>query len=158
MEKPEVRPTRISSDSHLELRKTPVLAVSRSHYEKTIDLDLANGVAVTSTKCPATFRGICTSEVLSSKVDLTKTAIRKILAITDSVTFKDEQKVCVEPIEYISLVLKKCADCEVGKQYKYSNVGCGTPTHSLSSQQFDDIWNVINGPVVVYDQAAAGAR
>jgi hypothetical protein len=154
-DKPDVRPTRISSDSHLELRKTAGFAVSKRYLDKSIDLDLANGVAVTSTKCAEGVPGICTSEVVTNKVNLTKTAIRKILAITDSVAFKDEQKVCLEPIEFISLILKKCADCEVGKQYKYSNVGCGTPTHSLSSQQFDEIWAAIHGLNVRMDTAAA---
>jgi hypothetical protein len=154
-DKPDARPSRISSDSHLELRKTAGFAVSKRYLDKSIDLDLANGVAITSTKCAEGVRGICTSEVVTNKVNLTKTAIRKILAITDSVTFKDEQKVCLEPIEFISLILKKCADCEVGKQYKYSNVGCGTPTHSLLSQQFDEIWAAIHGLNVRMDTAAA---
>jgi hypothetical protein len=156
VDKPEVMPTRISGDSHLELRKTAGFGVSKGHLDKSIDLDLANGVAITSAKCPANFHGICTSEVLIKKVNLTKTAIKKIVSITDSVALKDGRRdqVCLDPLEYIALVLKKCKECEVGKEYKFGNVGCNTPTHSLSSQQFDEIWTAIHGFNVRMDTAA----
>lgn len=155
--KPEIRPTRISSGAHLELRKTAGFVVPKGFVERSIDLDLASGVAVTSAKCSEVSRGSCEGGIEAKKIKLTKTAIKRIVAITDSVALTNGQKdqICIYPQEYIALVLKKCKECETGKEYKFSNVGCSPSTHSLSSQQFDDIWAAIHGVSIRLDTATA---
>ena len=150
VEKPEARPTRISEDAHIELRRTAGFVVQKGYLEKNIELNLAKGVAVISAKCLDPRALNCKGAIDAKKVELTRTAIRKILAITSSVGLKNSEndQVCIDPVEHIALILKKCQECEAGKQYKFSNTACGTPYHNLTSQQFDQIWTAIHSDVV----------
>jgi len=156
IEKPQVMPTQISGGSHVELRRRPGFGLTKRLVEDVMDIDLSTGVAVLSAVCLNGKAGTCQGERAAKKISLTKTAIRKINEILTSVSLKSGQddRLCVDDFEYIALVLKRCQECESGKQYKFSNAQCGNPYHTLNSKQFTEIRNAVIGFNVPFETAA----
>jgi hypothetical protein len=156
VDKPEVLPTHISGGSHVELRRKPGFGLTKRLVEDVMDIDLSTGVAVLSAVCLNGEAGSCQGEMAAKKIPLTKTAIRKINEILTSVSLKSGQddRLCVDDFEYIALVLKRCQECESGKQYKFSNARCGNPYHTLNSKQFTEIRNAVIGFNVPFETAA----
>lgn len=140
VEKPNVPFRLIKSDAHLELRKRDNFGVGAQ--TKFIDLDLERGIAVVQRICAV--KKICHDE--ARKITLSKKSLTSILAQLSDVVLESPKAgvSCANPPEYISVVLKKCKDCEVGKTYEFDNRGCGLGTHNLASDSFDSIWQVVN--------------
>lgn len=150
VEKPIVTPQRISAGAHLELRMTNGSGPFGSR-SKFIDLDMEKGVALVADECPAIKGSLAAIDCMNRKVSLSRRAIKEINTILDQVSLKSVSAVagidqlCAKPVHEISLVLKKCDTCEAGEIYHFSNLFCGQARHNLTSEQFERIWQLVQG-------------
>jgi len=156
IEKPEVLPTKISDDAHVELQKIEGF-LARQQLSKNIDLDLSAGVAVVSTECRAPVA--CSGAIKMQKIKLSKAQLITFSSILQTVSLKNGKKdnamMCAAPVDGISLVLKRCKECQAGAVHKFVNYACGQPYHTLTSAQFDRIWSILNDvPAASIIQAA----
>jgi hypothetical protein len=149
IEKPEVLPTKISGDVRLELSLNLM-----EKYEKKMDLDLVNGTAVISARCIDDRK--CKVAVNERKIALSRHSLMTINAIISDVSIKYTQNGdCILPLEYITLVLKSCAECDSKKTHKFVNFCYSQPYHTLSGVEFEKIWSTVNGAVSGSSQLAA---
>ena len=154
VEKPKVLPSKISDDAHVELRKSVVFG-KHVEVDTNIDLDLAQGMAVVSYGCSKGSGYACKERTIK----LSKDHLLKLKSILQTVSLKGGKEggatMCADPIESISLVLKRCKECEAGAVHKFFNSGCGQPFHTLSSAQFSKIEGILsNLPGKLVVQAA----
>ncbi|MEI6834891.1 MAG: hypothetical protein WCL28_12950 [bacterium] len=154
IEKPKVLPSKISDDAHVELRKSVVFG-KHVEVDTNIDLDLAQGMAVVSYGCSKGSGYACKERTIK----LSKDHLLKLKSILQTVSLKGGKEggatMCADPIESISLVLKRCKECEAGAVHKFFNSGCGQPFHTLSSAQFSKIEGILsNLPGKLVVQAA----
>jgi hypothetical protein len=149
VEKPEVLPRKISGDVRLELSLNLM-----EKYEKKMDLDLVKGTAVISARCIDDRK--CKVAVNEKKVTLSRQSLMTINAIISAVQIKHTQKdTCVQPQEYITLLLKSCAECDSRKTHKFINFCFSPPYHTLTGVEFEKIWSTVNGAVSGSPQVAA---
>jgi len=137
VDKPEVLPTKIPEDASLSLRKSSKMG------GKNIELDLMSGDAVLIADCAS--GGFCATHLKT--IRLKKQDLQNIRAILATVKLQKIEGLCQDPIEVISLELRKCKECEAKKTFKFSNEGCGQPSHTLTSQQFEKIWLIVMNSV-----------
>jgi hypothetical protein len=154
VEKPVVLPSKISDDAHVELRKSVVFG-KHVEVDTNIDLDLAQGMAVVSYGCSKGSGYACKERTIK----LSKDHLLKLKSILQTVSLKGGKEggatMCADPIESISLVLKRCKECEAGAVHKFFNFGCGQSFHTLSSAQFSKIEGILsNLPGKLVVQAA----
>jgi hypothetical protein len=149
VEKPEVLPRKISGNVRLELSLNLM-----EKYEKKMDLDLVKGTAVISARCIDDRK--CKVAVNEKKVTLSRQSLMTINAIISAVQIKHTQKdTCVQPQEYITLLLKSCAECDSRKTHKFINFCFSPPYHTLTGVEFEKIWSTVNGAVSGSPQVAA---
>jgi len=144
IEKPEVLPTKISDDAHVELHRSIVFG-KHVEVDTNIDLDLTAGMAVVSYGCSDERNGYACKV---RTIGLTKIDLLRLRAILQTVSLKSGKEngaiMCADPLELISVTLKRCEECQAGGVHKFFNSGCGQPYHTLSSDQFSNIEGILS--------------
>jgi hypothetical protein len=146
VEKPIFLPKRISADTRFELIFQTTGNKNSPLTQRSLDLDLKSGVAIVRVHC---FEGngvACKAPKVEKKLNLSKTALGNIIAITSEVTLKPHQpgQACAQRAQIIGLVVTRCQECEAEKRYVFDNSVCELATHDLTSDASERIWQIVN--------------
>lgn len=146
VEKPKKGPTRVNSFDAAEFEKKS--RDGKTTLVRRIDLNSSPGVAVLTT---GKSLGGSPNEGSVRKVVLSKRQIGQVSEVLDRVKLSNPDKTpCIAPKEEVRIKVKSCENCEVGKTYEFSNMGCsGLGFHNMNTASFNELWLIIDGLVTI---------